>query len=158
MDMESAYRDVGSFRAAADICGTTPKTVKRAVLAAAEDSSPELVVAHNYDVVRDVVAERVAKTQGRITAKRLLPVAAAAGYSGSTATSGGWSPRRKLRGVSIIIGVAVRACGRRATCSSLIGVRSARCSCSARCWHGRGSGSCTSPTISAQRRHSPRFE
>ena len=41
------------------------------------DSSGVLVVAHNYDVVRDVVAERVAKTQGRITAKRLLPVAVA---------------------------------------------------------------------------------
>lgn len=79
MDMESASRDVGSYRAAAEICGTTPKTVKRAVLTAAEDSSAELVVAHNYDVVRDVVAERVAKTQGRITAKRLLPVAVADG-------------------------------------------------------------------------------
>ena len=83
MDMKSAYRDVGSYRAAAELCGTTPKTVKRAVLAAADDSSGELVVAHNYDVVREIVGERVAKTQGRITAKRLLPVAAAAGYSGS---------------------------------------------------------------------------
>ena len=40
-------------------------------------------MAHNYDDVRDVVAERVAKTHGRITAKRLLPVAVAAGYDGS---------------------------------------------------------------------------
>ena len=37
----------------------------------------------NYDLVRDLVAERVEKTQGRITAKRLLPAARAAGFEGS---------------------------------------------------------------------------
>jgi transposase len=84
MDILSAYREVGTYRAAADICGTTPKTVKRAVLAdAARAETDEEVVVHNYDDVRDVVAERVAKTHGRITAKRLLPVAVAAGYPGS---------------------------------------------------------------------------
>lgn len=36
MDMTAAYREVGSYRGAMDICGTTPKTVKRVVLAAAE--------------------------------------------------------------------------------------------------------------------------
>ena len=40
-------------------------------------------VVHNYDGVRAIVAERVAKTQGRITAKRLLPIATAEGYEGS---------------------------------------------------------------------------
>lgn len=84
MDILSAYREVGSYRAAADICGTTPKTVKRAVLADAVNNVTAVeVVVHNYDDVRDVVAERVAKTYGRITAKRLLPVALAAGYDGS---------------------------------------------------------------------------
>ncbi len=34
MDMHAAYREVGTYRAAAEICGTTPKTVKRSVLAA----------------------------------------------------------------------------------------------------------------------------
>ena len=68
---------------AAAICGTTPKTVKRAVLAAvaAEEGSSEVV--HNYDAVRAIVVERVERTQGRITAKRLLPIVAAAGYAGS---------------------------------------------------------------------------
>ena len=77
MDILSAYREVGSYRGAADICGTTHKTVKRAVLAdAAKNASAESeMVVHNYDDVRNVVAERVAKTQGRISAKRLLPVA-----------------------------------------------------------------------------------
>ena len=81
MDIISAYREVGSFRAAADICSTTPKTVKRAV-EAAERNEPA-TTAHNYDVVADLVAQRVAKTRGRISAKRLLPVAMAAGYVGS---------------------------------------------------------------------------
>ena len=84
MDILSAHREVGSYRGAADICRTTPKTVKRAVLAdAAKEATAVEVVAHNHDDVRDVVAERVEKTRGRITAKRLLPVATAAGYDGS---------------------------------------------------------------------------
>lgn len=84
MNILSAYREVGSYRAAADICGTTHKTVKRAVLAdTAGNVTAVEVVAHNYDDVRDLVAERVDKTRGRITAKRLLPVAVAAGYDGS---------------------------------------------------------------------------
>jgi len=85
MDILSAYREVGTYRGAADMCGTTAKTVKRKVLAdtaATADGDTE-PVAHNYDGVRDVVADRVAKTYGRITAKRLLPVAVAAGYDGS---------------------------------------------------------------------------
>ena len=81
MDIKAAYREVGTYRGAADICGTTPKTVKRAVLAAEQVVTG--TVGHNYDAVRDIVAERVAKTSGRISAKRLLPVAVAAGYTGS---------------------------------------------------------------------------
>ncbi|MGH9152585.1 MAG: IS21 family transposase [Acidimicrobiales bacterium] len=80
MDMTDAYREVGSYRGAAAICGVTPKTVKRAVVAA---ERAEKETAHNYDSVADVVAERIAKTQGRISAKRLLPTARAAGYTGS---------------------------------------------------------------------------
>jgi hypothetical protein len=88
MDILSAYREVGSYRAAAEICGTTHKTVKRKVLAAADDAAAIVsgggeAVVHNYDEVRDVVAERVAKTHAKITAKRLLVVAVAAGYEGS---------------------------------------------------------------------------
>jgi transposase len=84
MDMNAAYREVGSYRAAATLCGTTPKTVRRAVAAAeAEAAGPAPAVAHNYDTVADIVAERVAKTNGLISAKRLLPAARAAGYAGS---------------------------------------------------------------------------
>jgi hypothetical protein len=42
MDINAAYREVGSYRGAADMCGTTPKTVKRAVLAV-EQSRPARV-------------------------------------------------------------------------------------------------------------------
>jgi transposase len=83
MDMNAAYREVGSFRAAADICGTTPKTVKRAIKAAARAEAGVVDVRHNYDAVADLVADSVDRTKARITAKRLLPVAAAAGYQGS---------------------------------------------------------------------------
>jgi len=87
MDMYAAYQEVGSYSAAAQICGTTPKTIKRAVAKAraAEDASAGQghPVEHNYDEVSDLIAERVAKTQGRISAKRLLPVVRVAGYTGS---------------------------------------------------------------------------
>ena len=87
MDMYAAYQEVGSYSAAAQICGTTPKTVKRAVAKAraAEDatSGHDMLGEHNYDEVREIIAQRVAKTQGRISSKRLLPVVRAAGYDGS---------------------------------------------------------------------------
>ena len=82
MDINAAYREVGTYRGAADICGTTHKTVKRVIEAAGRAERGGRVV-HNYDSVRVVVADRVARSQGRITAKRLLPVAVAAGYEGS---------------------------------------------------------------------------
>jgi hypothetical protein len=67
------------------LCGTTHKTVKRIVSAALDggQSPPRRVRERNYDAVADLVREKVAKTEGRISAKRLLPVAAAAGYAGS---------------------------------------------------------------------------
>jgi hypothetical protein len=83
--MHAAYREVGSYRAAADICGTTARTVKRSVEAAKRTDTGPVPgeVRHNYDGMVDLVAETVARTKGRISAKRLLPVARAAGYAGS---------------------------------------------------------------------------
>jgi transposase len=82
MDIISAYREVGSYNGAAHICSTTPKTVKR-IVEAAQCSEPRPPTTHNYDQVADLVAQRVEKTKGRISAKRLLPAARAAGYGGS---------------------------------------------------------------------------
>lgn len=85
MDVIAAYQQVGSFRGAAAICGTTHKTVRRiiAVHEAGGRSSERVQRPHNYDEVTDLVAAKVKTTAGRISAKRLLPQARAAGYAGS---------------------------------------------------------------------------
>jgi transposase len=85
MDIISAYREVGTYRGAAAVSGTTAKTVKRVI---ARHESGGVAPArqprgHNYDSVTELVTERVEKTKGRITAKRLLPAARAAGFEGS---------------------------------------------------------------------------
>ena len=84
MDIISAYQTVGTFRGAADLAKTTPKTVKR-VVARFEAGEPagRAVRVRNFDVVADVVAAKVASSQGKISAKRLLPAARTAGYTGS---------------------------------------------------------------------------
>lgn len=76
MDVVSAYRDVGSYRGAGEICGVDPKTVKRIVVAweageLEETRRRRRPVARNTDVVEDLVVKRVEATKGRVTAKRL---------------------------------------------------------------------------------------
>ena len=85
MDIISAYREVGTYRGAATIAGTTPKTVKRVIdRHEAGGAAPARAAReHNYDDVEHLVAKKVASTSGRISAKRLLPAARAAGYTGS---------------------------------------------------------------------------
>lgn len=84
MDIVNTYAELGSFRAAAALCGTTHKTVKRVVdrcrLRGVGVRTPRV---HNTDSVAELIAERVRCTDGRISAKRLLPLARAAGYTGS---------------------------------------------------------------------------
>src|SRR6266852_3099628 len=85
MDIISAYREAGSYRGAAAISGTTPKTVRRVIARheAGGGAAARAPREHNYDAVTVLVAERVTKSAGRISAKRLLPAARAAGYAGS---------------------------------------------------------------------------
>jgi transposase len=85
MDILAAYREAGSYRGAAEMCGTTHKTVKRVVERhnAGGGALQRKGRGRNYDDVRGLVTERVAKSYGRISAKRLLPAARAAGYAGS---------------------------------------------------------------------------
>jgi transposase len=85
MDIIAAYREVGTYRGAAEMCGTTHKTVKRIIeRALAGDKPPgRKRREHNFDAVADLVTEKVKATAGRISAKRLLPLAQAAGYGGS---------------------------------------------------------------------------
>jgi hypothetical protein len=85
MDIIAAYREAGTYRGAAEIAGTTHKTVRR-VIARHEGggAAPRRAArGHNYDGVAALVAGRVEKTAGRISAKRLLPAARAAGFTGS---------------------------------------------------------------------------
>jgi transposase len=85
MDIIAAYREAGTYRGAAEIAGTTHKTVRRVIARheAGGGVPPRVPRGHNYDGVAALVAERVVKTSGRISAKRLLPAARAAGYAGS---------------------------------------------------------------------------
>lgn len=82
MEIQDAYREVGTYRGAAEICGVDHKTVKR-VVEREQGETVEADPCHNYDSVRELVAEKVKKTSGKISAKRLLPMAKAAGYTGS---------------------------------------------------------------------------
>jgi transposase len=84
MDIVNAYAALGTYRGAAALCGTTHKTVKRVLerrgrgQVGRRRSQPT-----NTACVQSLIEERVRKTDGRISAKRLLPVARAAGYGGS---------------------------------------------------------------------------
>ena len=82
LDIVTAYREVGTYRGAAEMCGVTPKTVSRVVnrAAAAEQRTERR---RNYESVRPLVATKIEETKGKISAKRLLPAARAAGYGGS---------------------------------------------------------------------------
>jgi hypothetical protein len=63
----------------------TPKTVRRVIARheAGGGAPVRTLRVRNYDVVAALVAERVARTSARISAKR-LPAARAAGYAGSS--------------------------------------------------------------------------
>jgi len=156
MDVLAAYLEVGSYRGAAAMCGTTHKTVKRIVERhnAGGGAPAPRDRGHNCEQVRRLVAEKVRSSQGRISAKRLLPAARAAGYAGSA---------RNFRRLVAEVKAAWRAGhhrGRRPAVWSpgdtlvIDWARKAGCTCSARCWPGRGSGSCGSPPT---RRPRPRW-
>jgi transposase len=85
MDIISAYREVGSYRGAAAICETTPKTVRRVIERheAGEGGPERKPRERNYDPVVELVTNKIAETKGRMSAKRLLPLAVAEGYGGS---------------------------------------------------------------------------
>ena len=64
------------------MCGVTHKTVKR-VVERDEAALERVARRRNYESVRSLVAARIEQTSGKISAKRLLPEATAAGYAGS---------------------------------------------------------------------------
>ena len=88
MNVVAAFENVGTYRGAAVMCGVDPKTVKRKVeahrrSALTDQRQPRVRPVRNTEIARRVVTEKVAETKGKMSAKRLLPIARAAGYSGS---------------------------------------------------------------------------
>ncbi len=85
LDIVTAYRQVGTYRGAAQMCGVTHKTVRRVLERAEAGPAAEQRLARrrNYESVRVLVAAEIRETHAKISAKRLLPKAAAAGYAGS---------------------------------------------------------------------------
>jgi hypothetical protein len=88
LDIINAYEEAGSLRAAAALCGTTHKTVKRVLARRESGQRPgrRVPAPGLADPFTDLIFGKVKSTDGRITAKRLLPVARAAGYTGSART------------------------------------------------------------------------
>jgi hypothetical protein len=84
IDIIAAYREAGTFRRATHIA-ETHKTVRQVIERheAADGVLLRVSHGHNWDGVVGLVAERVEKTQGWISAKRLLPAGRAAGFGRS---------------------------------------------------------------------------
>ena len=91
MEIVNAYALVGSYRGAAALCGTTHTTVKRVMSRREVAQRQPRQVVRNTAAVEALIADRVRASDGRISAKRLLPTAAASLKSASAATrlSGG---------------------------------------------------------------------
>lgn len=83
LNILSAYAELGSYRAAAALCGTTHKTARRVVERRGRPPAERSARPKNTDQLATLIAERVRATDGRISAKRLLPVCRAQGYTGS---------------------------------------------------------------------------
>ena len=86
MNIIDAFHQLGSYRAAARLLGTTHKTVRRAVerqQAGGRWSRRPRPISKNTDQELALIRERVRASDGRISAKRLLPPARALGYQGS---------------------------------------------------------------------------
>jgi transposase len=83
LDILTTFQELGSYRATAALCGTTHKTVRRVVERRSRPPLERPPRPWNTDPVAGLIAERVRSTDGRISAKRLLPLCRAAGYEGS---------------------------------------------------------------------------
>jgi transposase len=83
LDILSRYQELGSYRATAALCGTTHKTVRRVIERRSRAPVERPPRPKLTDPVRGLIETRVKATDGRISAKRLLPLCRAEGYTGS---------------------------------------------------------------------------
>jgi len=103
LNILNAYEELGSYRAAAALCGTTHKTVRRVVERRDRPAVERPPRPRNTDPLAALIASKVKATDGRISAKRLLPLCRAAGYGGSArnlrravaAAKAGWRRDRR---------------------------------------------------------------
>jgi transposase len=83
LDILTTYAELGSYRAAAALCGTTHKTVRRVVERRGQPPAERPARPRVTDPYHELIAAKVQRTDGRISAKRLLPLCRAQGYTGS---------------------------------------------------------------------------
>ena len=83
MDIVNAYETVGTYRGAAALCGTTHKTVKR-VLERRQRAEVGRRPGRPLKTagLSELLEQRLKLTDGRISAKHLLPVTQVSGYTG----------------------------------------------------------------------------
>ena len=83
LDIRTTYQELGSYRATAALCGTTHKTVRRVIERRSRPPAERPPRPKTTDPYLGLIAAKVKGTDGRISAKRLLPLCRAAGYTGS---------------------------------------------------------------------------
>jgi transposase len=83
LDILTTYAELGSYRATAALTGTTHKTVRRVVERRSRPDVERPPRPKTTDPYLELVAAKVKATDGRISAKRLLPLCQTAGYTGS---------------------------------------------------------------------------
>ena len=83
LNILNAYEELGSYRAAAALCGTTHKTVRRVIERRTRPPAERPARPKSTDPYRDLIRNKIKATDGRISAQRLLPICRVAGYEGS---------------------------------------------------------------------------
>ena len=126
MDIIAAYQQVGTYRGAAEICGTTHKTVKRVIERTATTEAGERVRSGRRARRTTRPCATWSRTRsragkGRVSAKRLLPKARAAGYAGSDRNFRRLVAQEKKSCRRVMATRVVRRCGPRVSTWSSTG-------------------------------------
>ena len=104
LDILTTYDDLGSYRAAAAVCGTTHNTVWRVLERRAAPPVERPPRRRLTDPHRERIAARVRQSDGHISAKRLLPLLRAEGYAGSARSLRRAVALGPLLGRSLVLG------------------------------------------------------
>ena len=93
LDILTTYQELGSYRATATLCGTTHKTVRRVVERRSKPATERPSRPRNTDIVRELIAAKVKRTDGRISVSGATTATLSTQYDSITlvATSTEWS-------------------------------------------------------------------